>query len=275
MNDEQRIKVLEDEIKIIKNEVKSVLLDLREQYLNIQNPFNSGMVPSTGNTSANFVTESNPNTENYAGKPKQEVNGEEYSQKKSNDDQKDNTHVVRVTKLDDIGENIKSQHRKNMLLSPKPNEKTETESDLEIDNPDLSPVPNFDQQIEFSSNHLKPTRFNEDQKKQDKRRNNSEVDLVIIAGLAQWIDQTTTNLGKVRTEGLIEISFAMGHLDRTLKEALVKMIHLSQNDSINKSITTSDYLSTIAQLENLLTGSQMQGNALLSIFSMSKDIKNG
>src|SRR4030042_3071118 len=40
MKDEQRIQVLEDEVKILKNEVKAVLLDLREQYMNMQNPFN-------------------------------------------------------------------------------------------------------------------------------------------------------------------------------------------------------------------------------------------
>ena len=46
MNDEQRIRVLEEELKVLKNEIKSVLLDLREQYLNIQNPFNTSMAPN-------------------------------------------------------------------------------------------------------------------------------------------------------------------------------------------------------------------------------------
>jgi hypothetical protein len=40
MDVNQRLKVLEDEIKVLKAEVKSVLLDIREQYLNNQNPFN-------------------------------------------------------------------------------------------------------------------------------------------------------------------------------------------------------------------------------------------
>ncbi|MHB8086438.1 MAG: hypothetical protein ACYDHZ_11505, partial [Dehalococcoidia bacterium] len=48
MNEEQRIKLLEEELKILKNEVKTILLDIREQYLNIQNPFNFSMVPNTG-----------------------------------------------------------------------------------------------------------------------------------------------------------------------------------------------------------------------------------
>jgi len=41
MDVNQRLKVLEDETKVLKAEVKSVLLDIREQYLNNQNPFNN------------------------------------------------------------------------------------------------------------------------------------------------------------------------------------------------------------------------------------------
>ena len=40
MNAEQRIKVLEEDLKVLKNEVKAMLLDIREQYLGLQNPFN-------------------------------------------------------------------------------------------------------------------------------------------------------------------------------------------------------------------------------------------
>jgi len=39
MNPEQRIKTLEDEVKVLKNEVKTVLLDVREHYLELENPF--------------------------------------------------------------------------------------------------------------------------------------------------------------------------------------------------------------------------------------------
>ncbi len=53
MNEEQRIKLLEEELKILKNEVKTILLDIREQYLNIQNPFNLNMVANTPPAGAN------------------------------------------------------------------------------------------------------------------------------------------------------------------------------------------------------------------------------
>jgi hypothetical protein len=41
-----KISKLESEIKVLKNEVQAVLLDLRESYLNVQNPFNSNPNPS-------------------------------------------------------------------------------------------------------------------------------------------------------------------------------------------------------------------------------------
>lgn len=50
----QRVKVLEDEMKVLKAEMKSVLLDIREQYLNNQNPFISpGQTPEHGVAGAN------------------------------------------------------------------------------------------------------------------------------------------------------------------------------------------------------------------------------
>jgi hypothetical protein len=103
----------------------------------------------------------------------------------------------------------------------------------------------------------------------------SEVDLVVIAGLTQWIDQATAKLGRERTEILIEMSFTMGHLPENLKDALVKMTRISRNDSADKTASASDYLAILAQLENLLSGSQLKDNALLSILSMIKDTKNG
>ena len=41
-----KITKLENEIKVLKNEVQAVLLDLRESYLNMENPFNSAANPA-------------------------------------------------------------------------------------------------------------------------------------------------------------------------------------------------------------------------------------
>ena len=36
----ETVKRLDDEVKVIKNEIQAVLLDIREVYLNRENPFN-------------------------------------------------------------------------------------------------------------------------------------------------------------------------------------------------------------------------------------------
>jgi hypothetical protein len=94
------------------------------------------------------------------------------------------------------------------------------------------------------------------------------ADLIEIAGLIQWTDQATIKFGKERTENLLEISFAGGRLPENLKDILIRMTRLSSHDSLNReSIVASDYLEVLAQLDNLLTGSEQQNNALLSILS--------
>jgi hypothetical protein len=47
MNADQRVETLEGEVKLLKNEIQAVLLDIREHYLNYQNPFAQGELPST------------------------------------------------------------------------------------------------------------------------------------------------------------------------------------------------------------------------------------
>jgi hypothetical protein len=42
----EKITRLENEIKVLKNEVQAVLLDLRESYLNMENPFNAVAGPA-------------------------------------------------------------------------------------------------------------------------------------------------------------------------------------------------------------------------------------
>jgi len=103
----------------------------------------------------------------------------------------------------------------------------------------------------------------------------SKVDLVVIAGLTQWIEQSAAKLGKERAEILLEMAFAMGRVPEKIKNALIKMLRISAYDAPTQTATASEYLSTLAQLDNLLANSSQQDNALLSILSMMKDAKHG
>lgn len=59
MDIKDKVAQLEDEIKVLKNEVQAVLLDIRESYLNRENPFN----PDATVPIIHQVTEEQPSTE--------------------------------------------------------------------------------------------------------------------------------------------------------------------------------------------------------------------
>jgi len=118
--------------------------------------------------------------------------------------------------------------------------------------------------------------------KNGKKKSNNMVisgtraDLVIIAGLTQWVDQVVGKLGKDRAEALVEMSTAMGRIPDNIKDVLIRMIRISRYESTSlQSPTATDYLATLAQLESLMGGEQIQDNALLSILSMMKESNRG
>jgi len=283
MKDEQRIKTLEEELKVLKNEIKTVLLDLREQQLNAENPFNSNALAGTGSriTSVNAERrEIEAEMENYEAESNAEADV-----------------VITPTDMEKIGEQTNTFESPTMLLATEKPSEHKIAQDEVVDTPrtDISGIDNSIisaqddmpgcwqeaeecSEEEFSNEPQQPKAIlpNKRKKEQASSTLNSKVDLVVIAGLTQWIDQTTAKLGKERTEVLIEISSAMGRLPENLKDALIRMSRLSQHETVNRqSITAGDYLSILAQLENLITGSKQQDNALLSILSMMQDSHHG
>jgi hypothetical protein len=256
MKDEQRIKALEEEIKVLKNEIKMVLLDLREQYLNVQNPFNYVAAAGPGSEHA-----SNPVMEKESIKPEPEEEKTE-----------DIVEAPLSTAPSDIKVGGGQKHAEFSSLPPQP-------PPLPSDTPRLWQGTELrDEEEEFDREPPRRDMASSQSRRrqeQDFYHGDTKVDLVVIAGLTQWIDQATAKLGKERTEILIEMFFAMGRLPEKLKDTLIRMIRVSHHESQGQSITASDYLALLAQLENLLADSKQQDKALLSILSMMKDSKDG
>jgi hypothetical protein len=270
MKDDQRIKVLEEELKVLKNEVHAVLLDLREQYLNLQNPFNQSFVPSAGSQIKGMQEE---NAEIEATAEVNEVNAP--TDVKTEENQ---IHLLQSPKPSKE-ENKSKPKAQAEAAESQMRDKADAESYRALSRRDktcLWPRSETDGEEIFEEPLPKSAPFNKRQKEQEFIAQSGKVDLVVIAGLTQWLDQTTAKLGKERTEVLVEISFAMGRLSKNLKDTLIRMIRLSHHESASgQSINASDYLAILAQLDNLLSGSKQQDNALLSILSMMKDARNG
>lgn len=290
MNEEQRITLMEEDLKILKNEVKTILLDIREQYLNIQNPFNASTISNMPPAGAN---------------PEQV-------------DRQPEAPVAALEKPQDVQANPPSGEQpetgspagKPMDLS------TRVEADMPglpglpvmmDDLPGIAPSadPGSDagimdsedeeedepvQRLKMPRNKKKEADEESDERdeflrrpapKNGRKRSNyllsgTRADLVVIAGLTQWIDQATGKLGKDRAEALVEMSTAMGRIPENIKDVLIRMVRISRYESAHtQSPTATDYLAILAQLESLMGGEQIQDNALLSVLSMMKESNRG
>lgn len=321
MNEEQRIKLLEEELKILKNEVKTILLDIREQYLNIQNPFSVNMVANTIPAGANPdvkkiepempVEEMELPQDEFQMPPAMDT--EEISFGKPFPDLAAKEDLPGMCGLDDLpgagpveapgmpsaeslsagpgpsGEAMPSaggmqeeedvSHKsKNSRNKKKKEEEIELDDDFENENDEFE-----DEELEDEDRKDKPV-FKTGSSRNGKKKSanssiftagNSRADLVIIAGLTQWVDQATAKLGKDRTEALVEMSTAMGRIPDKMKDVLIRMVRISRYEASGQTPTATDYLATLAQLESLITGSQVKDSALLSVLAMMKESIRG
>jgi archaellum component FlaD/FlaE len=303
MNEEQRIKLLEEELKILKNEVKTILLDIREQYLNIQNPFNFSMVPNTGTPPAGpdkdkeevppdiFDLGKNSNQPSADaglddpdlsfGKPFADLDANKPGPGGPTDDMPELGPSSGSEALADsqpgpsAGSPQEDEKEAEDEPAPKPKKgkkkniiPVELESEAEIDEA-------VDEEKEEPLSGKGSPR-NGKKKGGTATMAGSRADLVVIAGMTQWIDQACGKLGKDRTEALVEMSSAMGRIPTNIKDVLIRMIHISRYESTSKqSPTATDYLATLAQLESLMGGSEEHDSALLSMLSVMKESRRG
>ncbi len=257
MKDEQRIKTLEEEVKVLKNEIKTVLLDLREQYLSIQNPFGSSCGTAT-TVPTSVQKENQPEEPATESSPGMRAGGQG---------------KVPESAASPAGE-IKSVSLKQIQDGLIPSQYKDIAGTEESQTPSRNIKPRLWQGAE-TDNEEGVVSPQERKKEHNFFTGKSKVDLVVVAGLTHWIDQATAKLGKERSEILVEMSCAMGHLPEKLKDALIRMIRISHHEPKGQSIIASDYLSLLAQLENLLADPKQQEKALLSILSMMKESQNG
>lgn len=307
MNEEQRIKLLEEEVKILKNEVKTILLDIREQYLNIQNPFNA-LIANTGTPPA-------------GASPDARDSAEELNRDETDMGEGDMMSAAPIEDTSDMGLGKPFPDLTGHMDKPGfdagigeaagPGPGLSTGSDLSEDaqtglHPEEKKEPESPQKTTKGSRNRKKREIEDeeemeldeadDEEDEDqenrwvskslmtrggKKKNTASstigarADLVVIAGLTQWVDQATAKLGKDRTEALVEMSTAMGRIPEKLRDVMIRMIRISRYEANGQTPTATDYLATLAQLESLMGGSPGQDNALLSVLSMMKESSRG
>jgi hypothetical protein len=226
-----KITRLENEIKVLKNEVQAVLLDLRESYLNMENPFNAVAGPAAAIQPIVITDRSS------SGQTKWDLA----------DDEKLKSEPIKPE------EKPRSEIPSRPASEPNP---LWAEMKTVPDCVPVSNVPNSD------ATKLPP-------------RKSDKLDIVTVAGLAGWVEESTKSLGKERTFAVLDMSLAMGCLTEEIKPMLNKLIELAPSSAIEGQSGTWNYLDSLIKINNLLSQDNRNETALQLLSRVSGDIKHG
>ena len=264
----EKVTQLEDEIKILKNEVQAVLLDIRESYLDRENPFLLDARPMI----------SQPVVINQqAGQPTP-MHNDELPEKMTPEDLEPDIGVKHV-------EDGLLEPDEDELLEPGEDGVEELVSEPELvyegeEEPFSEMVPTDEQELTAfdekaneevkrvwrseidTESHLEP--------RQTTGNHDGKIDLTTIARLAQWVSETVKRLGHERTEVVLDISEMMGHIAPELKSIVAKFI-APVPDEYTGNVTTRDYLASLVELNNLLGRENKSEVALLYILCQEND----
>jgi hypothetical protein len=94
----------------------------------------------------------------------------------------------------------------------------------------------------------------------------AKVDITTIAALTGWVSESTKQLGRERTEAVLDMAEVMGYLSRDLKAILLKLIYLAPEGHY-EDVPTREYLNSLLKIASLLGADNKSEAALLSILS--------
>jgi hypothetical protein len=225
-----KITRLENEIKVLKNEVQAVLLDLRESYLNMENPFNTAAAPAT--VQPIVITE---RASNHQSRPEPAV-----------------------------PENPKPE-------AVKPEEKALAERPAEPE-PEIDPIQSKIQAFAGSHSVRKAPAVCPGEVPAQK---NGKLDIVTVAGLASWVEESTRRLGKEKSAAVLDMSQAMGYLAEDIKPILANLIELSPSNTGEIPTGTWSYLESLMKINNLLSHDNRDDLALQLLSRVSGEAQHG
>jgi len=224
----ERVDKLEDEVKIVKNEVQAVLLDIREAYLNRENPFSPEVSSPTLHTvaatisgqavaapasgAAKPVKDQTPSNE----QPVEEKQPEAESEEESSEMQEETIPAEEyqpVTKQEPVAATVEESA----------NEEVNAAMWSEDKRAEVAPV----EQLIV---------------KKAIRINNGKMDLETIAGLTRWVNHSVLQFGREQTETVLDFAELAGHLPADVKNTLVKYTtRVMVNGNGNGSGNTNGY----------------------------------
>jgi hypothetical protein len=260
-NPNDKMTKLENEIKVLKNEVQAVLLDLRESYLNMENPFNTSANPAA--TQSIVITERAPARDTQA---------DNYSRGNQNPE------PFKAEKNQTTGSKKLEEHESENNPAQSEYENYDSERERKAEN---LPITEHEPRTSLREKMGKP--LNPPVQLEAKPLNSAEtgarkpikLDLVTMAGLTGWVEQSVKNIGRERSEAVLEISEAMGYVSPELKPILVKLITLAQPSPDENKASTRNYMDSLIKINSLLGSDNREETALILLSLVSGEPNHG
>ena len=265
-----KVTQLEDEIKILKNEVQAVLLDLRESYLNFENPVSREMAPMP----EQHIVVSAPATQPGAPQQPQPTGGESHEAGPEGQAGSEPSVADEPTHTPEPAREAASPHAQESLYKPEPT----TEQQL-LSEPGLKsePVSGPDVVATDETAQEEVTRAWRPAKEFEMKfesggngDHSGQIDLATISSLADWVADVVKRLGSERAQSILDISEMVGFLDLELKDVLTRFIYATPGEYEGK-VTTRDYLTSLKELDSILGKATKFEIALLSILCQGND----
>jgi hypothetical protein len=280
-----RITQIEDEIKVLKNEVLAVLLDVKENLLTRENPFNSQ--PKYDNTGPTITINQAAPVQSAPAKPVEpeipakieptpvlseavvEVLPEELPEEAVDYKEAEDTDEEKPEEEEEEDEEEKDEEPEFEIRTPKRSKGNGSGGNgngngnghgngdqAMVSKQSKAPSSKFIDTILESDNGKQweeaSPNHNGSGRHQDNNTIGDRISLKTLAGLADWVVTNTKELGSEKTQTILDISEMMGHIPPELKQTLEKMIMPETGASVDEKISARVYLRALKNLAILL-----------------------
>jgi len=227
-----KVTQLENEIKVLKNEVQAVLLDIKDNILNSENPFNASKVVTPGQHI--ILQTSTP--------PRVPNSGE--------------TNINVNSHLDNVGKTSEGRHAN--VVETHANEYDNREF-LHHDKKPGTAANQGDLINKPTAPTFQPVTNENHEKKQPSN-------LIKYAALTSWVESSLKQFGPERTRVMLEISEIAGLLPNDVVQILIRLTNIP-TDEKTLNLTAKEYFRSLTRIANISGNEDEYNTALLQVLT--------
>jgi len=281
-----RVGQIEDELKILKNEIQAVLLDLRESYLNMENPVSRELPPYPEQhiivSTSQQGGSSQPQAEREAPRgaaPEDRLESEPSGVVGTVDAPAPTRQTEPSGVQEPLYEPGPAAERQPVAqfrprAEPETSQERVTVATDERAREEVTrvwrPAANTEARTEARTEPRAEAHTEAFSGSGGNGGHNGQIDLATISSLADWVAGVVKRLGSERAEAILDISEMVGFVDPELKTVLAKFIYPAPGENEGKA-TTRDYLTSLKELDKILRKATTFEIALLSILCQGND----